>query len=283
MGVRGYYIDIAIKDPEDPAQFILGVECDGATYHSSKCARERDHLREMVLESLGWKLHHVWSTDWFRAPEFEIDSIEQHVRRLLAIRHKVHIHPQNQNISEPWKLAPENYQQGLFDWLSEQDSDANRRIPKSQNVTKDGHSPVKNNQSTRNPQSTVQQSSVSLRHKERHDLDDILDNVLSNSPTYQGTVDNVPANETPVSNTPKRSLLTNKLDAIDKKIREEFPDVSPEHQLLSVPMRNFLINWDSPDKDTFTTDCPLAIRSKIDPRVAAKYLQEVLKIVEAMV
>ena len=76
--------------------------------------------------------------------------------------------------------------------------------------------------------------------------------------------------------------MTSKLDTIDQKIREEFPDVSPEHQLLSVPMRNFLINWDSPDKDTFTTDCPLAIRSKIDPRIATKYLQEVLKIVEAI-
>lgn len=282
VGVRGYYIDITIKDPEDPAQFILGVECDGATYHSSKCARERDHLREMVLESLGWKLHHVWSTDWFRAPEFEIDSIEQHVRRLLTLRHKVHIHPQPQFISEPWKHDPEGYRQGVFDWLSEQDSDADRRIPKLQNITKDNLSSVKNSQITRNPQSTTQQKPVNLRHKERHDLDDILDNVLSNSPTYQGTVGSISSSKTTISNTPKRKLLTSKLDTIDQKIREEFPDVSPEHQLLSVPMRNFLINWDSPDKDTFTTDCPLAIRSKIDPRIATKYLQEVLKIVEAL-
>jgi hypothetical protein len=49
--------------------YICGIECDGATYHSSKSARDRDRLREEVLNRLGWELYRIWSTDWFRDPQ----------------------------------------------------------------------------------------------------------------------------------------------------------------------------------------------------------------------
>lgn len=65
VGVSGYFIDIGIKHPEWPHGFLLGVECDGASYHSSKSARDRDRLRQEVLEGLGWHFHRIWSTDWF--------------------------------------------------------------------------------------------------------------------------------------------------------------------------------------------------------------------------
>ncbi len=45
---------------------MLAVECDGATYHSSKSARDRDRIRQSVLEGLGWRFHRIWSTDWYR-------------------------------------------------------------------------------------------------------------------------------------------------------------------------------------------------------------------------
>jgi hypothetical protein len=48
---------------------MVGIECDGAMYHSSAVARDRDRLREQVLEGLGWKIIHVWSTDWYRNRE----------------------------------------------------------------------------------------------------------------------------------------------------------------------------------------------------------------------
>ena len=47
----------------------MAVECDGATYHSAQWARERDRLRQGILEGLGWRFYRVWSTDWFRTPE----------------------------------------------------------------------------------------------------------------------------------------------------------------------------------------------------------------------
>lgn len=72
VGVGGYFIDLAIIDPRQPGRFLLAVECDGATYHSAKSARDRDRLRQQVLERLGWKVHRIWSTDWFKNPSAEI-------------------------------------------------------------------------------------------------------------------------------------------------------------------------------------------------------------------
>jgi very-short-patch-repair endonuclease len=68
VGVSSYFIDIGVKHPSYPLGYICGIECDGATYHSSKSARDRDRLREEVLNRLGWDLYRIWSTDWFRDP-----------------------------------------------------------------------------------------------------------------------------------------------------------------------------------------------------------------------
>lgn len=81
VGCARYKIDLAVLDPLSPNRYIIGIECDGATYHSSKVARERDRLRQQVLESLGWKLHRVWSTDWYlnegRTKNHLIDAIKK--------------------------------------------------------------------------------------------------------------------------------------------------------------------------------------------------------------
>jgi transcription elongation GreA/GreB family factor len=75
IGVVGYRIDIGVKHPEWPHGFIMAVECDGATYHSSKSARDRDRLRQEVLEGLGWFFHRIWSTDWFNDPHKEAEIL----------------------------------------------------------------------------------------------------------------------------------------------------------------------------------------------------------------
>lgn len=71
VGTAGFYIDIGVVDPNDPDRFVLGIECDGAQYHSSKTARDRDRLRQQVLEQRGWRIHRVWSTSWYRNPDAE--------------------------------------------------------------------------------------------------------------------------------------------------------------------------------------------------------------------
>ncbi|SHJ80608.1 Protein of unknown function [Anaerocolumna jejuensis DSM 15929] len=71
VGCSGYRIDMAIKHPSLSGRFVIGIECDGATYHSSRTARERDRLRQTILEDIGWKIYRIWSTDWIKDPVTE--------------------------------------------------------------------------------------------------------------------------------------------------------------------------------------------------------------------
>jgi very-short-patch-repair endonuclease len=79
VGSQGFYLDLAIIDPEHPGRYLLGIECDGAAYHSARSARDRDRLRQQVLEGIGWKIHRIWSTDWFRDPERELKRVVEAV------------------------------------------------------------------------------------------------------------------------------------------------------------------------------------------------------------
>ncbi|WP_462382627.1 DUF3320 domain-containing protein [Pseudomonas sp. Marseille-QA0892] len=93
VGTAGYFIDIAVKDPEYPGRYVLAIECDGAAYHSSRSARDRDRLRQGVLEGLGWNFHRIWSTDWFRNPQQEIiravEAIEAARAKIATGRHAI--------------------------------------------------------------------------------------------------------------------------------------------------------------------------------------------------
>jgi very-short-patch-repair endonuclease len=75
VGCSGYRIDLGILDPAKPGRYILGVECDGATYHRAATARDRDKLRQYILEGLGWTLYRIWSTDWWHDSEKEMQKI----------------------------------------------------------------------------------------------------------------------------------------------------------------------------------------------------------------
>jgi very-short-patch-repair endonuclease len=66
VGVCGYRVDLGVLDPDVPGRFICGIECDGVGYHSMETVRDRDRLRQQVLEDRGWIIHRVWSTDWFK-------------------------------------------------------------------------------------------------------------------------------------------------------------------------------------------------------------------------
>ncbi|WP_121938610.1 DUF3320 domain-containing protein [Eilatimonas milleporae] len=83
IGVSSYRIDLGIIHPDTPGRYLAGVECDGATYHSSASARERDRLREMVLNGLGWKIVRVWSTDWWVNPADSLEKIHAKLEALL--------------------------------------------------------------------------------------------------------------------------------------------------------------------------------------------------------
>jgi very-short-patch-repair endonuclease len=99
VGSAGFFIDIAVKDPNKPGKYILAIECDGASYHSSVSARDRDRLRQNVLEGMGWKFHRIWSTDWFRTQSRQIELLKK------AIEIAINESNQTSN-SQNLKIAP---------------------------------------------------------------------------------------------------------------------------------------------------------------------------------
>lgn len=84
VGCSRFRIDIGVVDPEQPGRFLLGVECDGATYHSGATARDRDRLRQEVLERLGWSIHRVWSPDWLMRRPREIERLRRAIEAARA-------------------------------------------------------------------------------------------------------------------------------------------------------------------------------------------------------
>ncbi len=84
-GASKYRIDLVAQHPERPGQFVLAIECDGASYHASAGARDRDRLRQQHLEALGWQFHRIWSTDWFLQRDREIARSVEAFRRAVAL------------------------------------------------------------------------------------------------------------------------------------------------------------------------------------------------------
>jgi very-short-patch-repair endonuclease len=89
VGVSSFRIDLGVIHKARPGEYLLGVECDGATYHRARSARDRDRLRQEVLEGLGWRLHRIWSTDWFRNPARATDRLLSAIRDAETRTHSV--------------------------------------------------------------------------------------------------------------------------------------------------------------------------------------------------
>ena len=83
IGVSKFRVDLGIIHPDHPGVYLAGVECDGATYHGSPSARDRDRVRHAILENLGWRLVRLWSTDYFQDPEEAIDKIHRRLNEIL--------------------------------------------------------------------------------------------------------------------------------------------------------------------------------------------------------
>lgn len=83
VGVSRFRIDLGVVHPNEPGRYLAAVECDGATYHGSPAARDRDRIRQSVLESLGWQFVRIWSTDYFRDPAGVMKDVDKRLRELL--------------------------------------------------------------------------------------------------------------------------------------------------------------------------------------------------------
>ena len=113
VGSAGYRIDLALPDPKSPGKYLLGIECDGAKYHSSRVARERDRLRQEVLERLGWRIYRVWSTDWYTQRRTAQDQLLKAVKEALSPSPQMPIKksPQRTNRSRKRNLKKEKHAQ----------------------------------------------------------------------------------------------------------------------------------------------------------------------------
>ncbi|ENA27476.1 hypothetical protein HMPREF1487_09132 [Pseudomonas sp. HPB0071] len=85
VGVSGFRIDLGVVDPDAPGRYLAGVECDGATYHRSATARDRDKLREQVLRGLGWEILRIWSTDWWIDAQETANRVHSRLTALLEV------------------------------------------------------------------------------------------------------------------------------------------------------------------------------------------------------
>lgn len=87
VGASGFCIDFAAKHPTEPGRYVLAIEADGAMYHSSETARDRDRLRQDHLERLGWRFYRIWSTDWFCHRDREVARVLEAFNDALAETH----------------------------------------------------------------------------------------------------------------------------------------------------------------------------------------------------
>lgn len=83
IGVSRFRIDLGIVHPDKPGDYLVGIECDGATYHSAATARDRDKVRSAILQGLGWKLLRLWSTEWWVDKEGALERLDVAIQGLL--------------------------------------------------------------------------------------------------------------------------------------------------------------------------------------------------------
>lgn len=116
VGVCGYRVDIGVLDPDVPGRFICGIECDGMAYHSMETVRDRDRLRQQVLEDRGWAIHRVWSTDWFKDRKGQIERLMNEIARskekaVTAARQEM----EEKQAIEPLRVAEPPVQEPVVD------------------------------------------------------------------------------------------------------------------------------------------------------------------------
>jgi Protein of unknown function (DUF4011)/REase_MTES_1575/Protein of unknown function (DUF3320)/AAA domain len=116
VGSAGFRIDIGVRHPDRPGQYLVAVECDGAAYHSALWARERDRLRQDILENLGWRFHRIWSTDWFHHRKREIERLKAALERAREqIETGIRVRGANHASARPQIEAPAEPEPGPLD------------------------------------------------------------------------------------------------------------------------------------------------------------------------
>ena len=112
VGCSNFKIDLGIKR-HDTSDYVLAVECDGATYHSSKNARDRDRLRQQILENMGWKFYRIWSTDWFKNTSVEKERLLKAAKEAMNddVLHEINSNRDEENETSADEVFEETMQE----------------------------------------------------------------------------------------------------------------------------------------------------------------------------
>lgn len=112
VGCSNFRIDLGIKR-HDTSDYVLAVECDGATYHSSKNARDRDRLRQQILENMGWKFYRIWSTDWFKNTSVEKERLLKAAKEAMNddVPHEINSNRDEENETSADEVFEETMQE----------------------------------------------------------------------------------------------------------------------------------------------------------------------------
>lgn len=114
VGTAGYRVDIGVKHPARSGRFLLGIECDGAAYHSTKAARDRDRIRAEILSGLGWRLHRVWGTAWYRNRPEEEQKLRAAIDAALKLNDSGMMSPDSR-AAERWAVPRQEFEEVRLD------------------------------------------------------------------------------------------------------------------------------------------------------------------------
>jgi hypothetical protein len=268
IGAGGYFIDLGVRHPSYPHGFLAGIECDGAMYHSAKSAKDRDALRQGVLEDMGWSIYRVWSTDWFNDPRSE-------TRKLIAFLDQ--LRSQKTKAAEPMEALP--WETGHVQ--SEQYSEDEDHFPPSQDIPEDWDG-----------EDDLSDDSQELTGDGPSDAGNPIDSSNIQLPLVPGSPNSqTEASLSRVSEKSEPPSNTDSLISVDRarqqliRLREgslqrHFRD-SPRNQgLLRRSMLEALLNSRPSSKEQFQRDIPESLRLNTDPQQIEEFLDYVLAIIK---
>jgi len=270
IGAGDYFIDLGVRHPSYPHGFLAGIECDGAMYHSAKSAKDRDALRQGVLEDMGWTIYRVWSTDWFNDPRSETRKLVSFLEQLRNQKTKVANsmdelpweteHVQSEQVSEDENHSPESHDL-LEDW-----DDENGSFDESQDFT--SNRPLDTGKS-------IDSSNIQLP----------LAPGSSNDQTAESSSHIVEENDPPL-----RTVSSDSLISVDRarqqliRLREgglqrRFRDSPRDRGLLRRSMLEALLNARPATIEEFQRDIPQSLRLNTDKQQIDGFLEDVLTII----
>jgi hypothetical protein len=276
IGASSYRIDIGVHHPDYPGEFVMGVECDGATYHSSKSARDRDKLRESVLVGLGWRIERIWSPNWFDNPQQEIERIAKLIEKARA---------EDRKNREPYLKPKEN--EDLDASVQEIEVDSFPDFPNSHTgvalhklidlgrdrgylthteINEELPDELLSSEKIANIIAIFEEFGISVREDE-------IDSDEEVKPEEQAIEEEI------IDNTPPEEKIEKQLIELRKYVESDFPDTEPERRLLTDERIKAFIAYKPTTFQEYRTEIPLEYRATVLGEEAQSFLPEVFEII----